>query len=155
VFFAVPPDLCLFCCVFYILGYDKWEDNKMSRLRDKVRRFGGEISDTMEPRVSVVISDDYRRPVVDQALKEGKRVVTMAWLNDVLSIKRKVVPPWEAVHVPPHYRLEVDKPCKEISLAVTGFIGAERDKIKLMIQCIGAKYTGVFSKSDFALICKK
>ena len=37
--------------------------------------------------------------MASQALKEGKRLVTVYWLNDIV-VKKKVVPPWKAIHFP-------------------------------------------------------
>ena len=45
-----------------------------------------------------------------QAVKDGKRVVTAHWLNDVL-LKKKMLPPWHAMHLPNIYG--ADKPCKD------------------------------------------
>ena len=43
-----------------------------------------------------------------QALKDQRRVVTAFWLNDVL-VKKKMAPPWQALHLPIIYNEE--KPC--------------------------------------------
>jgi PAX-interacting protein 1 len=37
--------------------------------------------------------------ISNQALREGKRLVTIYWLNDIV-VNRKVLPPWKAIHFP-------------------------------------------------------
>jgi PAX-interacting protein 1 len=154
-FSPVPAELCLLGGVFHVVGYD-WVDPKvMAKYVEKVKRYGGEVSSTYEPRVNHVVSDDYRRPEVDQAIKDGKRVVTLQWLNDVISVKKKATAPWEALHIPPQYTLVKEKPLKKLCLSVAGFCGPEREKVRRMIDVTGAKYTGVFSKHNHFLVCKK
>ena len=46
-------------------------------------------------------------------------------------------------------------PCENYLLAVTGFADSDRDWLKLMIEMVGAKYTGCLTKHNNALICFK
>ena len=84
-------------------------------------------------------------------MREGKRLVTVYWLNDII-LRKKVTPPWKAVHfpLPPNF----SPPCENFLLCMTGFEGRDRDWIKDMIQMVGAKYTGCFSKHNHAIICQ-
>ena len=47
------------------------------------------------------------------------------------------------------------KPCNGLIVSVTGFENEERNIIKMMLQLVGAKYTGYFSKKNSLLICKR
>ena len=51
-----------------------------------------------------------------QALRDGKRVVTAHWLNDVL-VQKRVAPPWMALHFPSIYGKE--KPCANQVRSIT------------------------------------
>ena len=46
-----------------------------------------------------------------QALRDQRRVVTAYWLNDVL-LKKKMQPPWQALHLPLLYSGD-SKPCSD------------------------------------------
>lgn len=48
-----------------------------------------------------------------------------------------------------------NKPCKDLIISVSGFENEERTIIKLMLQLVGAQYTGYFSKHNNLLVCKK
>lgn len=48
-----------------------------------------------------------------------------------------------------------NKPCKDLIVSVSGFENEERNIIKLMLQLVGAKYTGYFSKHNNLLVCRK
>ena len=38
-------------------------------------------------------------PIAQQGLREGKRLITVHWFNDIIQ-QKKVSPPWKAVHFP-------------------------------------------------------
>ena len=99
--FAVPPDLCLLGCIFFICDYqDDLEDSKFCDDWKKViRQFGGEVVDTYHAGITHVLCKAQDSNLANQALREGKRLVTVYWLNDIV-VKRVVLPPWKAIHFP-------------------------------------------------------
>jgi PAX-interacting protein 1 len=100
-FFSVPPDLCLLGCIFFICDYP--EDSEDSEFCDDwrkvIRQFGGEVEDTYHPRITHLLCKTQDSAVSLQAIREGKRLVTVYWLNDIV-VKKKVMPPWKAIHFP-------------------------------------------------------
>lgn len=64
-----------------------------------IQQYGGEVEEEYQPRVTHLLCKTQDSQVCQQALKEGKRLVTVHWLNDVL-VKKKVTPPTKAVHFP-------------------------------------------------------
>lgn len=49
----------------------------------------------------------------------------------------------------------MQKPATRHIIAISGFEGDERQRIKQMVEESGAKFTGYFSKQNTVLICKK
>ena len=101
IFIAVPDDLCLLGCIFNICDYqDDTDDSKFCDGWKKViRQFGGEVEDNYHPRITHLLCKNQDSSVATQALREGKRLVTVFWLNDIV-VKKIVVPPWKAIHFP-------------------------------------------------------
>ena len=88
-------------CIFHIIDYQN--DQEVSKyVRDwkkVIRQYGGEVEDAYHPRITHLLCKQQEGAVTAQALREGKRLITVYWLNDVV-VLRKVVPPWKAVHFP-------------------------------------------------------
>ena len=149
----LPPEYCLLGCIFYIIDYqDDTDESKYVRDWKKViRQYGGEVEDAYHPRITHLMCKNQDSTVSGQALREGKRLVTVYWLNDVV-VLRKVVPPWKGVHFP--LPANFDEPCKHMILTITGFEGRDRDWVKDMIKLSGAKYTSYFTRHNHAIICK-
>eukprot|EP00093_Oithona_nana_P001783 01783.XXX_4517_412_1 [CDS] Oithona nana genome sequencing. len=149
----LPPDLCLLGCIFFICDYqDDLEDSKFCDDWKKViRQFGGEVVDAYHAGITHVLCKSQDSNLANQALREGKRLVTVYWLNDIV-VKRVVLPPWKAIHFPLPANFE--RPCENMILTLTGFEGRDRDWVKEMIRITGAKYTSYFTKHNHAIICK-
>ena len=99
--FSVPPDLCLLGCIFLIIDYqdDSEESAYCDDWKKVIRQFGGEVEETYQPRITHLLCMNQDSAVSMQALREGKRLVTIFWLNDIV-VKKIVLPPWKAIHFP-------------------------------------------------------
>ncbi|XP_059170628.1 PAX-interacting protein 1-like [Physella acuta] len=149
----VPPDLCLLGCVFCITDYQHiLGAEEVAVWRKVMEQYGGQVESSYCNRVTHVLCSNQKSDVFKMALKEGKRVVTAFWLNDCL-LQKKMVPPWQALHLPLSFHSE--KPGFNQMISVTNFDGEERVRLKQMINAIGAKYTGYMTHHNSALICKK
>ncbi|EDV29485.1 uncharacterized protein TRIADDRAFT_51872 [Trichoplax adhaerens] len=102
---------------------------------------------------------DYQQDVDDgiisiwkKALRDGKKIATICWLNDVLR-KEEIFTPRDCMQIPVPSKYIIDA-CKEMVIAVTGYTGKERDKVKMIINAIGANYTPHLSRKNTHLICK-
>ena len=149
----LPPDLCLLGCIFVMVDYqDSDEARHISDWRRVITQYGGEIEDTLGARVTHVLAKDQKSATAQQARIEGKRLVTAFWLNDTV-VRKKVLPPWKAIHFPLPANFE--PPCLNMILTLTGFEDRDRDYVKEMIKTAGATYTSYFSKHNHAIICRK
>ena len=99
--FSVPPDLCLLGCIFHICDYQDDGDSTQYLVSWKkvIQQYGGECEDGYHPRITHLMCKTQDSSVSMQALREGKRLVTVFWLNDIVA-SRKVLPPWKAIHFP-------------------------------------------------------
>merc|ERR550532_3299686 len=149
----LPADLCLLGCIFFICDYT--EDPDDSKFCDDwkkvIRQFGGEVETQYHPRISHLLCKTQDSAISAQALRDGKRLVTVFWLNDIV-VKKVVIPPWKAIHFP--LPANFDRPCENMILTLTGFGGRDRDWVKEVIKIVGAKYTSYFTRHNHAIICK-
>ena len=149
----LPPDVCLLGCIFVIVDYQDMEEAKhLPEWRKVITQYGGEIEDSISPRVTHVMAANQKSATAQQARVEGKRLITAYWLNDTI-VKKKVLPPWKAVHFP--LPANYEPPCTNMILTLTGFEERDRDFVKDMIKMAGATYTGYFTKHNHAIICKR
>ncbi|XP_070567106.1 PAX-interacting protein 1-like [Ptychodera flava] len=150
----IPRDCCLLGCVFLIIEYQTLVDQEMIETWKKViTKFGGLVDDCYSERITHVICDSQKTDVFKLAMKDGKRVVTAHWLNDCLTVK-KMAPPWRALHLPTPYPIHA-QPCKDQVIAVTGFEGKDRSDVKVLVELVGAKYTGFLTRGNTVLICHR
>jgi len=148
----LPPDLCLLGCIFVITDYQTSEEAiYLEDWRKVITQYGGELEETLSPRVTHLLCKTQKSELAQTARQEGKRLVTSYWLNDTV-VRKKVLPPWKAVHFPLPAGFE--PPCNNMIIALTGYENRDRDYVKDMIKLVGAKYTGYFSKHNHAIICK-
>ena len=149
----LPPDLCLLGCIFIITDYPEMEEAKhLPEWRKVITQFGGEIEESLGPRVTHILAANQKSQLAQSGRVEGKRLVTAYWLNDTI-LRKKVLPPWKAVHFPLPANFE--PPCTNMILTTTGFQRRDKDFIKDMIKMVGASHTGYFSKHNHAIICKR
>ena len=98
---SVPPDLCLLGCIFHIIEYqdDSEKSGYVPSWTKTIRQYGGEVEPSYHQRITHLLCKNQDSALAQQALREGKRIVTSYWLNDVVA-RKKVMPPWKAVHFP-------------------------------------------------------
>ena len=151
----LPRELCLVGCVFYIADYHaELLPHVIDTWRRVIQQHGGEVVGVYDSvRVTHILCKNQQSPMYLQGVKEGKRCITIFWLNDIL-LRGKMAPPWQAIHLPTPFGND-NKPCKDLVISITGFEKEEKAIIKLMIQLVGAKHTGNFSRSNHILISKK
>lgn len=145
--------MCLVGCVFFILDLERlYGSSVIAGWKKVIMHRGGEVEENYSPRCTHVICDTQRNILVQQALREGKRCVTIFWLNDVL-LRKKLQAPWHALHFPSPYT--DDKPCKNQIICTSGFDSEERQQVKQMVLSIGAKYTTYLTRLNSLLVTKK
>nr|XP_026689728.1 PAX-interacting protein 1-like isoform X1 [Ciona intestinalis] len=100
----VTPELCLLGCVFYIFEYDEvlTDLSVIDTWKKMIGKYGGVVENTYTSSCTHVICLTCTTALFRQALMEGKRCVTIYWLNDVLQIRNLRVP-WLALHLPTHF----------------------------------------------------
>uniref|UniRef100_A0A1B0CG64 PAX-interacting protein 1 n=2 Tax=Lutzomyia longipalpis TaxID=7200 RepID=A0A1B0CG64_LUTLO len=150
----LPPDLFLLGCTFFVVEYDETNKTDLPSWRELIQKHGGEIELFYCQKVTHVLCRTQRHGVVMQAIRDSKRCVTAYWLNDTI-IRRQVQPPWQALHLPAPSTFGMQKPASRHIIAISGFEGDERIRIKNMVEESGAKFTQYFSKQNTVLICKK
>ena len=150
----IPDGLCLLGCVFLIVDYQRTvptaEIQKWVKLMNAK---GAEVESTYSPRVTHVLCETSRSPVVQQALREGKRLITAFWLNDTI-VKDQLFPPTLVLHFPTPYA-DTDRPCKGMLVSVSGFEGEERARVRYICESVGLTCTGHFSGHHDLLVCRK
>ncbi|RWS17496.1 PAX-interacting protein 1-like protein [Dinothrombium tinctorium] len=153
----ILPELCLVGCTFCLIEYDSplfhIDDEMRDSCKKVIVKHGGEFEDSYSSKVTHVICETQKHCTVEQALKEGKRVVTIFWLNDVLEAK-KLKPPWKSWHLPKGFNKDA-KPCQSHIITTTNFTDEERSQIKELCKLVGARYTSYMCNKNTVLICKK
>jgi PAX-interacting protein 1 len=96
----VPPNLCLLGCVFIMSEYSMvYSTDELESWRHQIVNHGGEVENFYSSRITHVVCPHQRSSLAHLALREGRRLVSAFWLNDVL-MKQRMLPPWQALHVP-------------------------------------------------------
>nr|CAB3264678.1 PAX-interacting protein 1-like [Phallusia mammillata] len=151
----VPPELFLLGCIFYICEYEEVlnDISVMSLWKKMIQKYGGVVEESYLPICTHVICVTATTPVFRQAISDRKRCVTVYWLNDVLQLRTLKVP-WLAIHLPTVFPLD-NKPAAKHTISYSGFHAKERERLKMMAFVCGAKFTGFFSRSNTALVCKR
>ena len=73
-----------------------------------VVQYGGEHETSYSSRVTHVLCENQKFPEFQQVLREGKRMITLYWLNDIC-LRKCVTPPYYAIHLPVPFTLWVFK----------------------------------------------
>jgi PAX-interacting protein 1 len=126
----LPPDLCLLGCIFVVTDYQDSEEYAkfVASWKKTITQYGGEIETSLSPRVTHLLCSSQKSALAQQARVEGKRLVTCYWLNDTIR-KKKVMPPWKAIHFP--LPAQFEPPCTNMILCLTGFQDRDRDLVKV------------------------
>ena len=158
----VPKNLCLFGCVFYLHGYTEdplgkgfmLSEQQRKLIKDRIIKQGGEYELVYSARVTHVVTDSQKYPICKQALKEGKRLVNLYWIDDVLKKENKMKAPWRAWHLPKS-DVHPMRIMKQQIITTTGFPPYERQYVRELCTLMGAKYTPYMTQSNTLLICKQ
>ncbi|XP_033638672.1 PAX-interacting protein 1-like isoform X1 [Asterias rubens] len=153
--YTLASENCLLGCIFLIIEYPQLLGPPyIATWRKVISEHGGIVDDCYSDRITHVLCDTQRSEVFSLAIKDGKRCVTANWLNDCLKLK-KMQPPWRALHFPViSYPLHPSA-CKEQVISMSGFEGSERNDVKTLMELLGAKYTGYFTRANTLLICNR
>lgn len=156
----VPKNLCLAGFVFHLHGFQQdagknfiLNDMQRKYLKDRIIRLGGEFESEYSDKVTHVFTDSQKYAIAERAVREGKRLINIYWLDDVLK-EEKMRPPWRAWHLP-RSAIHPTAIIKTQIIATTGFSLPERQFIRELCCFIGAKYTPYMSQSNTILICKQ
>ncbi|CAG0891031.1 unnamed protein product [Darwinula stevensoni] len=149
----LPPDLFLLGCVFCIIADDEFIVKNHSKICKVIAAHAGEVQEQYSPSVTHLICSYLKHPAATRALRDGKRVVSLRWLNDVME-EKTLMPPWQALHFPLPMS-QGQHPLRRLVMSSTGFQGQEKRRVMQMIKALGAKYTQYFSQHNSILICKK
>ncbi|XP_059490268.1 PAX-interacting protein 1-like isoform X2 [Neocloeon triangulifer] len=150
----VPPNLCLLGCVFMTSEYAAMYSNEeLEAWRNQIVNHGGEVENFYSTRVTHVLCPHQRSALATLAAREGKRLVSAFWLNDVL-LKQRMLAPWQALHLPLAYN-EDTRPLKKFIITSSGFTAEEKERIKYIVTTLGGRYTPYLTKENKILICRK
>jgi PAX-interacting protein 1 len=76
-----------------------YSTDELESWRHQIVNHGGEVENFYSSRITHVVCPHQRSSLAHLALREGRRLVSAFWLNDVL-MKQRMLPPWQALHVP-------------------------------------------------------
>lgn len=150
----LPPDKCLLGCIFLIVEYDRCPDTikDVPTWKQIILDHGGEIEPSYTLRLTHILCQTQKHPLVQQGLRDGKRCITAYWLSDIIT-KQQLMPPWYALHFPTPYSEE--RPCRQMLISLTNFESDERNRVKFMIELTGARVTSYFSADNNILVTRK
>nr|SVE73424.1 EOG090X027U [Daphnia atkinsoni] len=150
----LPEHLCLLGCIVLIVDYQRSVPSaELLQWTKLMSSRGAEIETMYSPRITHLLCETSRSAVAQQALRDGKRLVTAFWLNDVI-LKQHMFPPSQVLHFPTPYG-DAERPCRNMLASVSGFEGDDRLRIRFMCEAVGLKYTGHFCSQHDVLICRK
>lgn len=95
--FLVPPAAYFLGCIFW--SSEEFEELPGAGWKEAVIKYGGKIVKDYTSIVTHVVAEHSRFPEYLQVLREGKRIVSNFWLNDVIE-RQIMVPPYQAFHLP-------------------------------------------------------
>nr|SVE74992.1 EOG090X027U [Daphnia dolichocephala] len=150
----LPEHLCLLGCIVLIVDYQRSvPSSELLQWTKLMSSRGAEIETMYSPRITHLLCETSRSAVAQQALRDGKRLVTAFWLNDVV-LKQHMFPPSQVLHFPTPYG-DAERPCRNMLASLSGFEGDDRLRVRFMCEAVGLKYTGHFCNQHDVLICRK
>nr|SVE77471.1 EOG090X027U [Daphnia lumholtzi] len=150
----LPEHLCLLGCIVLIVDYQRSvPPTELLQWTKLMSSRGAEIETMYSPRITHLLCETSRSAVAQQALRDGKRLVTAFWLNDVI-LKQHMFPPSQVLHFPTPFG-EAERPCRNMLASLSGFEGDDRLRVRFMCEAVGLKYTGHFCSQHDILICRK
>ncbi|KAG9510329.1 PAX-interacting protein 1, partial [Fragariocoptes setiger] len=148
----IPEGMFLIGCVFLMHEYDRAKGCFSDSWQNLVKSHGGEITNNLA-ECTHLICETRLSELFWQAINEGKRCVTIYWLNDVLASKH-MRPPWRALHVPLPFA-QNNRPCKDLVISATNYRGTEKAVIREMVKQVGGIYDQCMSPKTGVLVCRK
>ncbi|XP_022656496.1 PAX-interacting protein 1-like isoform X4 [Varroa destructor] len=150
----LSADTCFLGCVFYFLLHHSTEFNAehISIAKGVCEEKGGTVAEMYSLEVTHVVCTHQNQLGVERALRDGKRCITVYWINDCV-LQGKMAPPWQALHLPAAFGPR-EQPCAQHIISSTGFSGEERLRIRTMINKVGAKYSACMTRENSLLIVK-
>nr|SVE70291.1 EOG090X027U [Daphnia similis]SVE70915.1 EOG090X027U [Daphnia similis]SVE71546.1 EOG090X027U [Daphnia similis]SVE72179.1 EOG090X027U [Daphnia similis] len=150
----LPEHLCLLGCIVLIVDYQRSVPSaELLQWTKLMSSRGAEIETMYSPRITHLLCETSRSAVAQQALRDGKRLVTAFWLNDVI-LKQHMFPPSQVLHFPTPFG-DAERPCRNMLASLSGFEGDDRLRVRFMCEAVGLKYTGHFCSQHDVLICRK
>nr|SVE80614.1 EOG090X027U [Daphnia magna] len=150
----LPEHLCLLGCIVLIVDYQRSVPSaELLQWTKLMSSRGAEIETMYSPRITHLLCETSRSAVAQQALRDGKRLVTAFWLNDVI-LKQHMFPPSQVLHFPTPFG-DAERPCRNMLASLSGFEGDDRLRVRFMCEALGLKYTGHFCSQHDVLICRK
>ena len=150
----LPEHLCLLGCIVLIVDYQRSvSSSELIQWTKLMSSKGAEIETMYSPRITHLLCETSRSALAQQALRDGKRLVTAFWLNDVIN-KQHMFPPNQVLHFPTPYG-EAERPCRNMLVSLSGFEGDDRQRVRFICEGVGLKYTGHFSSQHDVLVCRK
>jgi len=102
--FLVPQDKFLLGCVFW----QAETSHKINSLNSIISQHGGElVQEYNSATVTHVLCETQAFNEFVQVMRDGKRVVTLHWLNDICA-RKMLLPPYYAIHLPVPFKRKED-----------------------------------------------
>lgn len=137
-----------------------------------VIKYGGQFENSYTPSCTHVVCDSQEHNLVRQvritmrikllelfhpsflqALKDGKRCVTMHWISDIIT-EGRLRPPYKIWHIPKAFDGNF-RPCRDHIITISNFEGRDRVLLKDLIKQTGATYTSYLTRKNTLLISKR
>ena len=85
--------MCLLGCVIFVLDYQRTiPATELAHWTKLMLTKGAEVESTYSMRVTHVLCETTRSPLAQQAMRDGKRLVTAFWFNDVILRQQMFLP---------------------------------------------------------------
>ncbi|KAJ3240629.1 hypothetical protein HDU81_003213 [Chytriomyces hyalinus] len=123
-----------------------------ARMRQDVEKFGGTLSASYTPLVTIAILLERDGEEFIQSEKNGKLVGTPRWLKEILRQRQITSPKEKALHYPRPAPLES---FQNLRICATNYVGQCRADIETMITDLGAIYTRQMTRENTHVICAR
>ncbi|XP_021954096.1 uncharacterized protein LOC110850826 isoform X1 [Folsomia candida] len=147
----LPPAAYFLGCIFW--SSEEFEELPGAGWKEAVIKYGGKIVKDYTSIVTHVVAEHSRFPEYLQVLREGKRIVSNFWLNDVIE-RQIMVPPYQAFHLPALFPRR-PLPLNDQVVTTTNFLPKDKARLIAVMKLLGAKYNSYFSKFSTFLLCNK
>ncbi|EPZ35823.1 hypothetical protein O9G_005806, partial [Rozella allomycis CSF55] len=135
-------------CFLFSNHWDNFKDKRV--VQESIESQGGQIVYDFDSSTHV-LCDSRLDTNYERALQSGKTVVSTFWIFDVLRDGVKHDPKMH-IHMYPK-RGEIIPNADKLIISISNYTGMARERIKFMINEMGATYTGTFSPENTHLVC--